>query len=96
MKTDEKELNKLRKIGKNMNVSKKTIKIWEKNLKKHNYRFFQPNNAHTPTPRTEREAYGYTDYYDMKLHQHYMKETTKAYIAVAVTIAIALLVSVWY
>jgi hypothetical protein len=95
MKIDEKELNRLRKIGESMNVSKRTVKIWEKNLKQ-NYRFFQPNNAHTPTPRTEREAYGYKNYYEMKLHQHYMKETTKAYIAVAVTVAIALLVSVWY
>lgn len=78
-----------------MNVNKRTIKIWEKNLKKH-YRFFQPHNAHTPIPRTMREAFGYKHYYDIKLHEHYMKETTKAYIAVAVTIAIALLVSIWY
>ena len=38
-----------------MNVSKKTMKIWEKNLKQ-GYRFFQPHNAHQPTPRTLREA----------------------------------------
>jgi len=78
-----------------MNVNKRTIKIWEKNLKQ-NYRFFQPNNAFTPTPRTMREALGYKEYYDMKLHQYYMKETTKAYIAVAVITVIALLVSIWY
>lgn len=94
MKVDEKELNRLRKIGENMNVSKKTIKIWEKNLKKH-YRFFQPHNAHTPTPRTMREALGYTEYYEYKQHEQFMKETTKAYIAVAVTIAVAIIVSLW-
>jgi len=55
MKNDKKELNKLRKIGESMNVSKKTIKIWEKNLKQ-GYRFFQPHNAIQLTPRTEREA----------------------------------------
>jgi hypothetical protein len=55
MKNDKKELNKLRKIGESMNVSKKTIKVWEKNLKQ-GYRFFQPHNAHQPTPRTVREA----------------------------------------
>ena len=38
-----------------MNVSKKTIKIWEKNLKQ-GYRFFQPINAIKLTPRTMREA----------------------------------------
>ena len=57
MKVDEKELNRLRKIGKTMNVSKRTIKIWEKNLKQ-GYRFFQPHNAIQLTPRTLREAYG--------------------------------------
>jgi len=56
MKVDEKELNRLRKIGESMNVSKKTIKIWEKNLKQ-GYRFFQPHNAIQLTPRTLREAY---------------------------------------
>ena len=55
MKVDEKELNKLRKIGESMNVSRRTIKIWEKNLKQ-GYRFFQPHNAIELTPRTEREA----------------------------------------
>jgi Mn-dependent DtxR family transcriptional regulator len=55
MKVDEKELNRLRKIGENMNVSKRTVKIWEKNLKQ-GYRFFQPHNAIQLTPRTEREA----------------------------------------
>jgi hypothetical protein len=39
-----------------MNVSKKTIKIWEKNLKQ-GYRFFQPDNAIQKIPRTLREAY---------------------------------------
>jgi len=38
-----------------MNVSKKTLKIWEKNLKQ-GYRFFQPHNAIQLTPRTLREA----------------------------------------
>ena len=55
MKVDEKELSRLRKIGESMNVSKKTMKIWEKNLKQ-GYRFFQPYNAIQLTPRTEREA----------------------------------------
>ena len=79
MKVDEKELNRLRKIGKTMNVSKRTIKIWEKNLKQ-NYRFFQPNNAFTPTPRTMREALGYKQYYELKSNEFNMKETTKAYV----------------
>jgi Mn-dependent DtxR family transcriptional regulator len=57
MKVDEKELNRLRKIGETMNVSKRTVKIWEKNLKQ-GYRFFQPHNATQLTPRTLREAYG--------------------------------------
>ena len=78
MKLDEKELNRLRKIGENMNVSKRTVKIWEKNLKQ-NYRFFQPNNAFTPTPRTMREALGYKQYYELKSNEFNMKETTKAY-----------------
>lgn len=55
MKADVKELNRLRKIGENMNVSKKTVKVWEKNLKQ-GYRFFQPHNAIQLTPRTKREA----------------------------------------
>jgi Mn-dependent DtxR family transcriptional regulator len=55
MKNEKKELDKLRKIGENMNVSKKTIRIWEKNLKQ-GYRFFQPHNAIQLTPRTKREA----------------------------------------
>lgn len=38
-----------------MNVDKKTMQIWEKNLKQ-GYRFFQPHNAIQLTPRTEREA----------------------------------------
>ena len=38
-----------------MNVSKKTMKIWEKNLKQ-GYRFFQPHNTKQLTPRTMREA----------------------------------------
>lgn len=78
MKVDEKELNRLRKIGESMNVSKRTVKIWEKNLKQ-NYRFFQPNNAFTPTPRTMREALGYKQYYELKSNEFNMKETTKAY-----------------
>ena len=41
-----------------MNVSKKTMRIWEKNLKK-GYRFFQPHNAIQLTPRTTREADAY-------------------------------------
>lgn len=55
MKVDAKELNRLRKIGESMNVSKKTVKVWEKNLKQ-GYRFFQPHNAIQLTPRTKREA----------------------------------------
>ena len=62
-----------------MNVSKKTIKIWEKNLKQ-NYRFFQPTNAFTPIPRTMREALGYKQYYELKTNEFNMKETTKAYV----------------
>ena len=38
-----------------MNVSKKTLEIWKKNLKQ-GYRFFQPHNAIQLTPRTLREA----------------------------------------
>ena len=55
MKNEKKELDKLERIGESMNVSKKTIKIWEKNLKQ-GYRFFQPHNAIQLTPRTLREA----------------------------------------
>ena len=55
MKNEKKELNNLRKIGESMNVSKKTMQIWEKNLKQ-GYRFFQPHNAIQLTPRSEREA----------------------------------------
>jgi hypothetical protein len=40
-----------------MNVNKKTMQIWEKNLKQ-GYRFFQPDNTPQLTPRTLREAYG--------------------------------------
>ena len=36
-------------------MDKKQQKIWQKNLK-NGYRFFQPNNAFSPTPRTQREA----------------------------------------
>jgi len=54
-KQEKKELNNLRKIGESMNVSKKTMQIWEKNLKQ-GYRFFQPHNAIQLTPRSEREA----------------------------------------
>jgi len=54
-KQEKKELNNLRKIGESMNVSKKTMQIWEKNLKQ-GYRFFQPHNAVQLTPRSEREA----------------------------------------
>ena len=57
MTNEEKELNKLNEIGESMNVSKKTLKIWEKNLKQ-GYRFFQPDNTPKLTPRTLREAYG--------------------------------------
>jgi len=39
-----------------MNVSKKTMEIWQKNLKQ-GYRFFQPCNAIQLTPRTLREAH---------------------------------------
>ena len=95
MKVDEKELNRLRKIGKTMNVSKRTIKIWEKNLKQ-NYRFFQPNNAFTPTPRTLREALGYKQYYELKTEEFNMNETTKAYIATFIIAVIALIISVWH
>ena len=38
-----------------MKISKKTMQIWEDNLKK-GWRFFQPHNAKQATPRTEREA----------------------------------------
>ena len=55
MKIDKKELNRLKKIGESMNVSKATVKVWQKNLKQ-GYRFFQPPNAHQPTPRTLKEA----------------------------------------
>ena len=39
-----------------MNVSKKTLQIWQKNLKQ-GYRFFQPDKTCELTPRTLREAY---------------------------------------
>lgn len=34
---------------------KKQLEIWQKNLKQ-GYRFFQPQHAHHPIPRTMREA----------------------------------------
>jgi len=55
MKNKKKELDKLERIGENMNVDKKTLKIWKRNLKQ-GYRFFQPHNAIQLTPRTLREA----------------------------------------
>jgi len=56
MTNEEKELNKLNEIGESMNVSKKTLQIWRKNLKQ-GYRFFQPDKTCELTPRTLREAY---------------------------------------
>lgn len=94
MKVDVKELNRLRKIGENMNVSKKTIRIWEKNLKQ-NYRFFQPHNAYTPTPRTEREALGYTKYYLVRSSEHNLAETGKAYLVGVCVMLILLALLVW-
>ena len=61
-----------------MNVSKKTMKVWEKNLKQ-GYRFFQPHNAIQLTPRTMREALGYKQHYELKTSEFNMNETTKAY-----------------
>jgi Mn-dependent DtxR family transcriptional regulator len=55
MKNEKKELDKLERIGESMNVSKKTLEIWKRNLKQ-GYRFFQPHNAVQLTPRTLREA----------------------------------------
>jgi Mn-dependent DtxR family transcriptional regulator len=55
MKNEKKELDKLEKIGESMNVNKKTLEIWKRNLKQ-GYRFFQPHNAVQLTPRTLREA----------------------------------------
>jgi hypothetical protein len=78
-KQEKKELNNLRKIGESMNVNKKTIKIWEKNLKQ-GYRFFQPHNAYKPLPRTLREAFDHKIYQEIKNEEVYFKETTKAYI----------------
>lgn len=77
-----------------MNVSKKTIRIWEKNLKQ-NYRFFQPHNAYTPTPRTEREALGYTKYYLVKSSEHNLAETGKAYLVGFCVMLILLALLVW-
>ena len=58
MKNEDLELDRLKKKGKRMNANEKTMKIWEKNLKQ-GYRFFEPHNAHQPTPRTLREAHVY-------------------------------------
>ena len=55
MKNEKKELDKLERIGESMNVNKKTLEIWKRNLKQ-GYRFFQPHNAVQLTPRTLREA----------------------------------------
>jgi hypothetical protein len=91
-KQEKKELNNLRKIGESMNVNKKTIKIWEKNLKQ-GYRFFQPHNAYKPLPRTLREAYGYNVYQKIKDTEFNTKETTKAYIATLVIALVAIAIS---
>jgi len=77
-----------------MNVSNKTVRIWRKNLKQ-GYRFFEPHNATQMTPRTMKEAYGYTQYNEIKSHEYNMNETTKAYIATLIIVAVALVVSLW-
>jgi hypothetical protein len=92
MKNENKELDRLRKIGESMNVNKKTIKIWEKNLKQ-GYRFFQPHNAYKPLPRTLREAYGYNVYQKIKDTEFNTKETTKAYIATLIIALVAIAIS---
>lgn len=78
-----------------MNVSNKTVKIWRKNLKQ-GYRFFEPHNATQMTPRTMKEAYGYTRYNEIKTNEFNMNETTKAYITALIIVAVALVVSLWH
>lgn len=75
-----------------MNVSKRTVRIWKKNFDK-GYLFFQPHNAHRPTPRTLKEAYGYNAYQEIKNSEFNVKETTKAYIATAVIALLAIGIS---
>lgn len=48
--------------GNFMNISNRTLRIWEKNNKQ-GYRFFQPHNAIQRTPRTLKEAFGYRAYF---------------------------------
>jgi hypothetical protein len=89
MKNDKKELDKLRKIGKSMNVSNKTINIWRKN-RKQGYRFFEPHNANKPLPRTLREALGYKKYNELDTEQFYLQETGKAYIVGAIVLLVCI------
>jgi len=72
-----------------MNVSKKTIKIWEKNLKQ-GYRFFEPHNANKPLPRSMREALGYKEYNELDFSQFHMRETTKAYVVGIIVLLICI------
>jgi hypothetical protein len=59
-----------------MNVNKKTIKIWEKNLKQ-GYRFFQPHNAYKPLPRTLREAFDHKIYQEIKNEEFILRKQLK-------------------
>jgi hypothetical protein len=91
-KRENRGLNNLKKIGESMNVSKRTVKIWKKNYEK-GYLFFQPHNAHNPTPRTLKEAYGYNTYQQIKESEFNNKETTKAYVATIFIVLLAIGIS---
>ena len=79
MKNEKKELDKLERIGKSMNVNNKTLEIWKRN-RKQGYRFFEPHNANNPLPRSMREALGYKKYNELDFSQFHVRETAKAYV----------------
>jgi hypothetical protein len=92
MKNEKKELDKLERIGKSMNVNNKTLEIWKRN-RKQGYRFFEPHNANNPLPRSMREALGYKQYNELKMEQFYLQETSKAYVVGAIVLLVC--IGIW-
>ena len=89
MKNEKKELDKLERIGKSMNVNNKTLEIWKRN-RKQGYRFFEPHNANKPLPRSMREAFGYKQYNELRFSEFYMRETAKAYVVGAIVLLVCI------
>lgn len=87
MNNEELELSRLKKKGKSMNVSNKTVRIWRKNLKQ-GYRFFEPHNAKQLAPRSMREAYGHRLSEQINNVNLELNESKKAYIILAILLII--------